>query len=126
MRNDQRYLLAIGLLTTGLTVGWLFATIAYAELGYGTYRLRVPLFGDLAADRSPQQRAGIGRWYQRAIGVASGAAVGRASGVDPRMPRTRAALLILALSPHSEDLTPLTAWMLLLGVIAERAGQRAV
>lgn len=47
MRNDHRYLLTIGLLTTGLTVGWLFATIAYAELGYGTYRLRVPLFGDL-------------------------------------------------------------------------------
>lgn len=116
MRNDHRYLLTIGLLTTGLTVGWLFATIAYAELGYGTYRLRVPLFGDLPLigllNSVPVLAGGISgpvvwqavrRWGARPTLILGCLAHG-------------AALLTLALSPHSEDLTPLTAWMLLLSV----------
>jgi MFS family permease len=116
MRNDYRYLLAIGLLTTGLTVGWLFATIAYAELGYGTYRLSVPLFGDLTLigllNSAPVLAGGIcgpvvwqavRRWGARPTLILGCSAHG-------------AALLTLALSPHSEDLTPLTAWMVVGGI----------
>ncbi|ACL25643.1 MFS transporter [Chloroflexus aggregans] len=116
MRNDHRYLLTIGLLTTGLTVGWLFATIAYAELGYGTYRLRVPLFGDLTLigllNSAPILAGGIcgpvvwqsvRRWGARQTLILGCLAHG-------------AALLTLALSPHSEDLTPLTAWTLVGGI----------
>ncbi|WP_299757845.1 MFS transporter [uncultured Chloroflexus sp.] len=116
MRHDQRYLLTIGLLNAGLTVGWLFATIAYAERGYGSYRIGVPLFGDLTLigllNSGPVLAGGIsGPFAWQAV---------RRWGARPALLLGcwlhSAALFALALAPLSSAITPATAWILLLGV----------
>ncbi|MCX7859436.1 MAG: MFS transporter, partial [Chloroflexus sp.] len=116
MRNEHRYLLTIGLLTTGLTVGWLFATIAYAELGYAGYRLGVPLLGDLAL-------IGLLNSVPVLAGGISGPLVWQAVRQWGARPALVAgcllhglALVALALAPQSNELTPALAWLLLFGI----------
>ncbi|MEF3274735.1 MAG: MFS transporter [Chloroflexus sp.] len=118
MRAEWRYLAMIGLLSSGLTIGWLFATIAYAALGYDHYRLRLPLLGDLALigllNSAPVLAGGISGpfvWY-----------VVRRWG--PRLPLFAGcllhaiALLSLMGAPPASALTPISAWTLLGGIAA--------
>lgn len=116
MNAAQRYLLTVGMLTIGLTVGWLFATIAYADLGYASYRLHVPLFGDLAL---------IG--LLNSVAVLAGGLTGPLAWQAVRHLGARPALMIgcllhslalltLSLAPTADRLSPLTAWLLLAGV----------
>jgi MFS family permease len=116
MNTAQRYLLTVAMLTVGLTVGWLFATIAYADLGYAGYRLHVPLFGDLAL---------IG--LLNSVAVLAGGLSGPPAWQAVRSLGARAALILgcllhslalltLSLAPAADRLSPLTAWLLLAGV----------
>lgn len=116
MNADQRYLATIGMLTAGLTVGWLFATIAYADLGYTTYRLSILFAGDLAL---------IG--LLNSVSVLAGGLISpflwqlvRQIGARPAMIGGcllhSLALLGLSLAPPASALSPLTAWLLLGGV----------
>ncbi len=118
MTADRRYLLAIGLLTGGLTIGWLFATIAYAALGYATYRLPIPLAGDLALigllNSAPVLAGGLSGPLAWHAARQWGARTALLCGCFLHA----VALLALALAPPAAVLTPATAVLLMLGIAA--------
>ncbi|MFN3372369.1 MAG: MFS transporter [Chloroflexus sp.] len=116
MRAYLRYLLTIGLLTIGLTVGWLFATIAYATLGYAEYRLTVPVFGQLALigllNSAPVLAGGVSGPFAWQVVRQWGARPALLLGCLLH----GLALLTLAFASPATTLTPITAWLLVLGV----------
>ncbi|WP_298817841.1 MFS transporter [Chloroflexus sp.] len=116
MTAEQRYLTMFGLLTGGLTIGWLFATIAYAGLGYDNYRLSLPLIGELTLigllNSAPVLAGGISgplAWY--AVGR-----LGARSALLIGCLLHAAALLTLVGAPSASALTAAEAWLLVSGI----------